>query len=319
MATRYEYLKARNLEEASELLKQHGDDAKIIAGGTDVIVAIKQKKICPKLLVSIRNLKDLSYIKKENDVIKIGALTTHRQLEHSRVVAEKIPALMDAVKQLGSVQIRNVATIGGNICNAAPSADTVPPLLVHNALLRIYSTGRERVVPLRVFFKGPGKHILEHGEILVEICVPLSPETASSAYWKHSRRQAIDLAVVGVALYLDVDIFDAQPLILSKNSSWEAQYEALDQSYIVCKEVRISLGVAAPTPIRVESAEEFLRGRRLTREVLLEFGRIAALHAQVRDTFRGEAWYRREMIRILPARLVLTCLYRILGAEGGPR
>ena len=125
---RYDYLKPSSLEEAIGLLKQYGGQAKLIAGGTDVMVGIRQKKYAPQVLISLRGIEGLSYIREEDGGLRIGALTTHRELEKSPLVRERLGALADAVDNLGSVQIRNVATIGGNICNAAPSADTAPPL-----------------------------------------------------------------------------------------------------------------------------------------------------------------------------------------------
>lgn len=313
---KFEYLKAYSFDEAIDLLSHYGDEAKVIAGGTDVIVAIKQGKIAPQVLVSVKNISEGSYIRHSEEGLKIGAITTHRELEKNPYV-HKIGALIDAVRQLGSVQIRNIATIGGNICNAAPSADTAPPLLVHDAYVRTKGSRGAKIIPLREFFLGPGKTILSYDEVLTEIFVPSSPVSSASAYWKHSRRKGMDLAIVGIALWIDVTFEDAEALKAVRNGSLEEQFKALERSEVYCKDVRLALGVAAPTPIRVIKAEEFLKGQRISRSVLLEFGAIAASEARPRDTFRGEAWYRREMIRVLPARLCLFCLYRILDTLGG--
>lgn len=319
---RYDYLKPSSLEEAIGLLKQYGGQAKLIAGGTDVMVDIRQKKYAPQVLISLRGIEGLSYIREEDGGLRIGALTTHRELEKSPLVRERLGALADAVDNLGSVQIRNVATIGGNICNAAPSADTAPPLLVLGASVRIKGSEGERVLPLEEFFLGPGETALKDDEILVEFIIPSPPPNSASAYWKHTRRQAMDLPIIGVAMMLAVEKTEAPALkeAFGREAPLEELLGALDESELVCQEVRLALGVAAPTPMRASKAEEFLRGKRVTQEALLQFGEIASSEATPRDTVRGAAWYRREMIKVLPKRLALKCLERILHKdqkEGG--
>jgi len=319
---RYDYLKPSSLEEAIGLLKQYGGQAKLIAGGTDVMVDIRQKKYAPQVLISLRGIEGLSYIREEDGGLRIGALTTHRELEKSPLVRERLGALADAVDNLGSVQIRNVATIGGNICNAAPSADTAPPLLALGASVRIKGSEGERVLPLEEFFLGPGETALKDDEILVEFIIPSPPPNSASAYWKHTRRQAMDLPIIGVAMMLAVEKTEAPALkeAFGREAPLEELLGALDKSELVCQEVRLALGVAAPTPMRASKAEEFLRGKRVTQEALLQFGEIASSEATPRDTVRGAAWYRREMIKVLPKRLALKCLERILHKnqkEGG--
>lgn len=315
MIKKYEYVKVRSFDEAVNLLLSYGEKAKLIAGGTDVMIGIKRGKIAPEVLISIKNVYEGSYIKASEEGIKIGAVTTHRELEKNPHI-QKIGALIDGVRQLGSVQIRNVATIGGNICNAAPSADTVPPLLVHDAHVTIKGSNGIRVLPLKDFFFGPGKTALAPGEVLTEIFIPSFPITSASAYWKHSRRKGMDLAIIGVAMWIHVAFEDVGLLKAVRNEGFEEQFKALEHSGVYCNDVRLALGVAAPRPIRAHKAEEFLKGKRLSKEILLEFGSIASSEACPRDTFRGEAWYRREMIRVLPARLCLFCIYRILDALG---
>ena len=314
---RYDYLKPSSLEEAIGLLKQYGGQAKLIAGGTDVMVDIRQKKYAPQVLISLRGIEGLSYIREEDGGLRIGALTTHRELEKSPLVRERLGALADAVDNLGSVQIRNVATIGGNICNAAPSADTAPPLLVLGASVRIKGSEGERVLPLEEFFLGPGETALKDDEILVEFIIPSPPPNSASAYWKHTRRQAMDLPIIGVAMMLAVEKTEAPALkeAFGREAPLEELLGALDESELVCQEVRLALGVAAPTPMRASKAEEFLRGKRVTQEALLQFGEIASSEATPRDTVRGAAWYRREMIKVLPKRLALKCLERIMARE----
>lgn len=310
-----EYYRVKSTQEAINLKRQYGEKAMYIAGGTDVIVGIKNKKWNPEVLISLNEIPGLSYIKEENGYIKIGALTTHRQIEKSPLIERKVEALMDAVKNLGSVQIRNVATIGGNLCNAAPSADTAPPLLVHNAMINLEGPEGQRSLPLEEFFLGPGKTSKKEEELLIEITIPVPPKTAKSAYWKHTRRSALELPIIGVALYLDVELGDygrLQKVFDSPDLTWDDGLRALNESEIFCKELRLALGVAAPIPLKIKDLDGIVKGKRLNDQVFSEVIELALQKAQVRDSWRGAAWYRKEMIRVLTKRLALICLRRIL-------
>lgn len=161
----FEYLKPTSLQEALELLNHHGDRARIIAGGTDLMVLWKKRIVSPHYLISLRNISELNFIEYRGD-LKIGSATTHRTLELAPEIRDHFPVLADAVSNLGSIQVRNSATIGGNICNAAPSADTAPPLLVLDAEVHIVSTAGRRSVPIAEFFGGPSRTVLEPGEIV---------------------------------------------------------------------------------------------------------------------------------------------------------
>jgi len=310
-----EYFKVKSIEEAINLKIQYGEKAMFIAGGTDVIVGLKNKKWTPEVLISLNDIPGLSYIKEENGTVKIGALTTHREIERSSLIEKKIGALMDAVKNLGSVQIRNVATIGGNLCNAAPSADTAPPLLVHNAFVTLECKGGRRSLPLEEFFLGPGKTAKKEDEVLIEISLPTPPKTAKSAYWKHTRRAALELPIIGVAVYLDVDPREygrLQQVFDLPDSTWDDQLRALNESEVFCKELRVALGVAAPIPLKVKDLDGIVKDKHLNDQLLSEVTDVALQKAQVRDSWRGAAWYRKEMIKVLTKRLVLICLRRIL-------
>lgn len=283
---KFDYLKPTSLDEVFSLIKKFGSNAKLIAGGTDVMVLLKRKRIFPDVLISLRSVPNMAYIKDEKDKIRIGSMTTHRELETSTVIKEKLTALYDAVINLGSVQIRNVATIGGNIANAAPSADTACPLLVLDASCLLISSKGEREVELKDFFIAPGETVMKQDEILKEFIIPKPSKLSGSAYWKLSRRKAMDLPILGVAISL-----------------------AMNEDKSI-KKARIGLGVAAPTPIRAFKAEEFLTGKFLTDEVLAEAGNIASKEASPRDSIRGEAWYRREMIRVLTKRVATISFKR---------
>ncbi len=286
---KFSYLTPGSLDEAIFLMKSYKDEARFIAGGTDILIKIKEKRVLPKYLISLKNIPGLDQIRydEEKGILIIGALVTHRELEKSSIIRGRYQALYDAVSNIGSVQIRNVATIGGNLVNAVSSADGAVPLLIYDAIARIYGEKGEREIPLSQFFLSPGKTVLETGEILTEIIIPEIPPYTGSSYIKWGRREAMELAMLGVGVLLSLDIQRG-----------------------VCIKARIGLGVAAPTPIRSEEAESFLEGKEITPSVLEKAGNIAADGSKVRDSFRGSAWYRREMIKVLVKRMGLVSLKR---------
>jgi CO/xanthine dehydrogenase FAD-binding subunit len=283
----YDYRKPGNLEEVFSLLKEYGHRATLIAGGTDVMVKIRNTRKAPEVLISLRGLKDLSYIRK-NGGYHIGALATHRMLEQSDLVQKDLTALHEGASRIGSVQVRNVATIAGNICNAAPSADTAGPLLALDAQILLKGPDGERTVPVTEFFTGTYRTVRKETEVVTEIRIPDHMEQFGSAYWKQSRRKAMNLPIVGIAVSL-----------------------RLDKGTI--SDSRIALTVAAPTPIRAYKAEEFLTGKAMDDAVLAEAGRIAASTdcCTIRDSLRGEAWYRAEIIEAYVPRMAQLAANRI--------
>lgn len=285
----FTYLAPRSLDEAVSLHQSHHGQAKYIAGGTDVLVKIKERKETPDYLISLKHIlgQDRPLINEASGELYIGAFNTHRSIETSPMIQSRYPILHDAVKNIGSVQIRNVATIGGNLVNAVPSADGAIPLIVLDTVAKIYGAKGLRSTELLHFFLGPGQTVLEKGEILTELTVPpLLPRTGS-AYIKFGRRNAMELPLLGVGMLISL---------------------AEDQQ--TCAKARIGLGVAAPTPIRTFGAEQYLTGKPINDASLAEAGRIAAEEARVRDSIRGEAWYRREMVRVLVPRMGRLCLER---------
>jgi CO/xanthine dehydrogenase FAD-binding subunit len=282
----FEYLKPTSIGDALSLLSQHGEKAKVIAGGTDLMIQWKKKLVSLDYLISLRNVAELSFIDTSAG-LRIGSATTHRKLEISSEIQKEFPILHDAVSQLGSVQVRNSATIGGNLCNAAPSADTAPPMLVLEAEVKIASSDGSRSVPIEAFFKGPGRTVLQPNELVTEFVVAEPTRNAGMAYSKHTRRAAMDLPILGVAMLLSFE----------------------DDSRI-CSKARIGLGVAAPTPMRAKKAEAFLEGKIIDEATLAQAGDIASEEASPRTTIRGSEWYRREVIGVLVKRTGLICLER---------
>jgi len=312
---KFDYLRPKTLEEALSLLNQHGKKAKLIAGGTDMIVMMKQKAMSPEVLISLQGIKGLDQIQYDG-TLRIGAMVTHRAIEKSDLIRKEFSALADAVDSLGSIQIRNVATIGGNICTAAPSADTATPLLVLGTQVKIKSLKEDRMVPIEEFFTGPGETILKKGEIVTEFVIPKPLPNTGSAYWKHQRRLALDLPILGVSTLLTLDKSTVSCSdMLCTTSPISSILHTMEQDQLICKEVRIALGVAAPVPIRVAKAENLLRGKKISDELLEEVAETAVKEAQPRDTIRGEAWYRSDMIKVLVKRMAMKSIERVVRPE----
>jgi len=311
----FDYLKPKTFEEALSLLAKYGEKAKLIAGGTDVIVMIKQKAIAPDVLISLQGIPGLDQMI-YNGSLSIGPMVTHRAIEKSEVIKNNFSALADAVDDLGSVQIRNVATIGGNICTAAPSADTATPLLVLGTQVKIKNLKEERTLPIEEFFKGPGESALKTGEMVKELSIPKPLPNTGSAYYKLQRRLALDLPILGVSVLLSLDKNKvACSDLLCTASPISTILHKMEDDEIVCKDVRIALGVAAPTPMRALKAEALLRGKKLSDELLEEAANTASQEAQPRDSLRGEAWYRKEMVRVLVKRMAMKSIERVVQPE----
>ncbi len=305
----YDYHKPDSLKEALALMAQYKDEAVFIAGGTDVMVQLVQKKVNPRALISLRNVADL----KRREGTTIGAGVTHRELQKDPMTREHFSALHDAVCNLGSTQIRNVATIGGNICTAAPSADTACPLLVLDARAVLVSDTGEREVAMDEFFVGPGKTAMHKGEILKEFKIGNFNENTGSVYIKHTRRAAMDLPIIGVAVRITLNRKDVKcrdALCTSEPISTILRY--FEDEELKAEDVRIALGVVAPRPIRARQAEAALKGKVLSEKLVAQVAEIASSEASPRDSVRGEAWYRREMVKVLVRRGIMKAIERIV-------
>jgi len=311
---RYDYHKPGTIEEAVSLMATL-DGAQYIAGGTDVMVLIRQKKLNPKSLISIRNIKDLAYIDTAKG-LKFGAATTHSEIDGHEIIKKVYSALTDATSHLGSWQIRNVATVGGNICTAAPSADTACPLLVLDAMVSIIGPKGSRDVALDDFFQGPGKTALGQGELVKGFVIPAFGDNTGSAYIKHTRRQAMDLPILGVATRITISVKSGSEVrcrdMFCTIDSIANILSRLKDEELKIEEARIAMGVVAPTPMRAKKAEAALKGKIVSPELFEEIGNIAASEAQPRDSIRGEAWYRSEMIKVLVKRALIKSIDRII-------
>ncbi|HEY7221858.1 MAG TPA: FAD binding domain-containing protein, partial [Candidatus Binatia bacterium] len=201
----FDFYQPTTLQEASRLLKENGPGGRFLAGGTDLVIAIKEKGLLPKYIVDLKRVPGLSAIREHSDgSITLGALTTMYEIEMSPLIKKKFHFLAQSAAEVGSIQIRNRATIGGNMCNATPSADTAPALIALNASAKISRATGERSISLEEFFKGPGQTVMSADEILTEIIIPKTSPRLAGEYIKFSPREMMDLAYVGVAVAYSV-------------------------------------------------------------------------------------------------------------------
>jgi carbon-monoxide dehydrogenase medium subunit len=283
---KFDYVSPKSLSEVWELIKgTNGVDYQVFAGGTDVIPKLKTRRSQPpKCLIDLKGIKELDYIRYDGNAgLAIGALASVHAVAHSCLVREHHPALAMAAAKIGATQIQHRATVTGNICNAAPSADTAPALLALDASVCCVSSSGERIIPLKEFFTGPLQTALSQGEIVKEILVPRSSAGPNSCYIKLSPRRKLDLAVVGVATFV----------------------RATDG---ICGEIRIGLGSVGRTPLRAFAAESALRNSLITQESIELAAKAAAEECWPRDSIRGSAAYRRAMVRVLVSRAIKQCV-----------
>jgi len=276
--TSMDYFEPKTLGEALSLLKKYGEQTKVIAGGTDVMVDIKYKEE-PGGLINIKKIPGLGGIQENGGSLRIGPLTTIREIETSALVRDKLPVLWDASHQFASLQIRNTATIGGNICRASPSGETLTPLLVLEAKAKLAFSDGEKSEPFTSFFQGPGKCSVGSKGLLTEIDIPYPAAGSRGVYLKHAVRGAMDIAMVGVAVLITPDA--------AKNN---------------LQDVRIGLGAVAPTPVRAPKTEALLRGKPLTAALLKEAAAMAGSESSPISDQRSSAEYRRWIVEALTRR-----------------
>jgi carbon-monoxide dehydrogenase medium subunit len=268
-----------SLAEAVRLLASE-PSLRPLAGGTDMLPQMEDGSRCPVGLVDVKAIPDLNVIAfGESGGLRIGAAVPLARVRQFAPVRERYPMLAEACALIGSEQIRARATIGGNLCNAAPSADTAPPLLCLDAEVVIAGPENERKLVLSDFFVGPGQTALRPDEILVAIELPPPPVRSYGAYLRHTPRAEMDIAVVGVATLI-----------------------ALADDEHTCRQARIALGAVAPTPIRASEAERILTGLELTDSAIAQAAEAAREAARPIDDVRGSAWFRLELVGVLTER-----------------
>jgi carbon-monoxide dehydrogenase medium subunit len=272
----FEYFEPETVSEATSLLAKYKEEAKILAGGSDLMVNLKHDVLRPKYIINIGTIADLNYIDFDHDNgVRLGVLTTMRVLIESDELRRKYSVIHQAASQLGNPAIRNVATLGGNLCNASPAADTAPALIGHSAKAKITGPDGDRVIPLEEFFSGPHRNALNVGEILTEIQVPMPQSSTKGIYLKYGPRGVADLAIVGVAVIASID---------TKNK--------------VCNDIKIVLGAVAPTPMRANKAEESMKGQKINKALINQTAQIAASEARPITDQRSSAEYRKTLIKV---------------------
>jgi carbon-monoxide dehydrogenase medium subunit len=283
-----ECLFPKTLKEAVSLLNRHNGAAKVIAGGTDLLLQMKYRDLTPKYLVDLSGIEDLQSVTYDREKgLVIGAMVTLADVRDSSLVRKYCPILTETTGQMASEQVRSMGTMVGNLCNAVPSADSAPPLMSLRASLRLVGPKSARTVLVEDFFKGPGETVLKSNEIVKEIQIPHG-RGEKGTYLKHTLRREMDLAIVGVAVCL-----------------------ASNPKKDLCRDIRISLGAVAPIPMRAKGAEELLRGKKFSEELIGDAALAASEEAKPIDDIRASAEYRKEMVRVLTKRALQSSLERL--------
>ncbi|HET9588062.1 MAG TPA: xanthine dehydrogenase family protein subunit M [Anaerolineales bacterium] len=283
-----DYVSAGNLQEVVDLLSSSNEPARILSGGTDLLVQLRENRLRAGLLIDIKNIPELTAIHYDPHIgLWLGAAASCQAIRHNRHVLDRYPGLVDAIRLIGGVQIQYRASVGGNLCNASPAADSIPALIVHEAVCMIAGSHGTREVPVEQFCVAPGRNVLQDGEFLLAITVPAVKENFGAHYLRFIPRNEMDIAVVGAAASVTLD--GARQKILS---------------------ARIALGAVAPTPLFVEEAGTFLAGREITEENLREASRIAQGAARPISDLRGSAEHRRHLCAVLTRRTLERAVER---------
>jgi CO/xanthine dehydrogenase FAD-binding subunit len=279
------YVAAKDIGHAVAALAEHGAKAKILAGGTDLLVELKHAVHNPQVIIDVSRLRQLKTIAVGDDGLHIGALATHGDIMASPIIRDMFPALVDAARSIGAVQTRNLGTLGGNLITCVPSMDSGPTLMALEATLTVANASGQRQMPLAELFVGPRKTSLKPGDLLVDIVIPKENLNKPAGFEKFGLRkgQALALVNAAAAFFIDKGKFSAP---------------------------RISLGAVAPVVIRAPKAEAYLEGRAINPEAMAEAGRIASTEAKPISDFRASADYRRDLIAVLVKRALTSAHVR---------
>ena len=275
----FNYIKPKNLLEALQILSQASEETRVLAGGTDILVNIQDGMLSPHTLVDIASLEELKQIEEKDGQLELGALVTHSQIAGSERLREKAPPLVQACAEIGSPQIRNLGTLGGNIITASPSGDTVPPLYVLEARLTLKSVKGKRQIPIEQFFTGVKETIIRPEEILTTISFPVLPASSKSFFKKLGQRKALAISKVSVAAIIDI------------------------QAGMI-KDARIALGAVAPMVIRASQTETVLKGKTLEKDVISQATKIIVTESRAISDIRSTAEYRNEKVGVLLAQVM---------------
>ena len=275
----FDYRAPRTVEEVLVLLREHGDDARVIAGGTALVTMMRQRLVLPECLVSLRDVAGLDGIEVTKGELRIGALTTHREMEVSPLVKDRLAVLAETFRRVATVRIRHMATVGGSLAHADPNQDPPVTLMALDAKVEVQSAAGRRELPLGTFFRDYYETALEPGEIITAVSVPPLPAASGAAYVKFLPRSADDYATVAVAAIVTLEA-DGQR----------------------CREARIALGSVAATPLRGQAAEALLPGEQLDERLLRAAGEAAKGEVNPLTDHRGSAEYKREMTAVMVGR-----------------
>ncbi|MEX0805703.1 MAG: xanthine dehydrogenase family protein subunit M [Candidatus Binatia bacterium] len=284
----FEYRTPKNLKEVHATLKEFGSDAKLIAGGTSLVIMMKQRLVRPSCLVSLRSVRGLNSIEIKDGGMRIGGLATHREVESSSLLRRRLPMLTETYHHVATIRVRNMATVGGGLAHADPNQDPPPSLIALGATVKATSANGSRVIPMDDFFTDYYETVLNPDEIVTEVFVPKMAPNTAGAYLKFLPRTADDYATVSAAAVL-----------------------TLDKTHKTISDVRIALGSVGVTPIRATAAEAILRGQPLKAEAFAEAGEKAKEAVDPVSDFRGSAAYKREMAGVFVRRALEKALANI--------
>lgn len=269
-----QFFAPRKIEEALEILSKYGKEIKVIAGGTDLLIQYYDRLYEVNGWLDLKNIKELKDIRIHKNQIEIGAMVSHAQLEKSEDIKEYFPILSQAAADIGSPQIRNRGTIGGNIVNASPAGDLLAPLMAYKAKFKLLSIQGEKIVPAEEFFIGPKKTILEPAQLLTQIILPLPSERTYGCWIKIGKRKALIIATITLALVVEM---------------------AEDNKTV--KDVRTCLGSVAPTPIEIEEIREKMIGKKFSELDFNQLGQIVEDKISPIDDIRGTREYRKDVAK----------------------
>lgn len=288
----FKYITSRSIDEVIGLLAERGRSAKLLAGGSDLIVKMRVGLSKPELVIDTKHIPELNELSLDDGGLTIGAAVSCRTIYENQSVATTYPALVDATKLIGGIQIQGRATIGGNLCNAAPSADTIPALIVLGAIANICGPKGERQIPVEEFCTAPGKTILEDDEILVNIKVPTPDNNSGARFLRFIPRNEMDIAIVNAAASI-----------------------VLNDSGDQFKSARIAIGAVAATPLFVQKAGEVLVGKTVSDEIIDDAAVCARDAAQPINDMRGTVEQRRHLVKVLTSRALHGAIDRARNLE----
>lgn len=290
----FDYVAPKSAEEVLQFLAGKNGDARILAGGTDLLVQLREGRRSAKLVIDVKNIPELTQIAFDSqNGLRIGAAASCSQICSDTNVSKYFPGLVDAIRLIGGVQIQNRASLGGNLCNASPAADSIPALIVHEAVCHITGPDGTRTLPVEEFCIAPGQNALQSGEFLTSVSVPMPKERFGAGYLRFIPRNEMDIAVVGAGASVVLDA---------------------DRKRFVS--ARIALGAVAPTPLPASDAGAFLSGKEVTRENVKEAARLAQAIAKPITDLRGTAEHRKHLCAVLVKRALDKAIERAGGQYG---